>query len=215
MINALKYSLLGVMLASGTAAAQQQRWFEIEMVIFSQTPAAATNEVFNAAVKPIKPGRSYDLLTTRFQPDVTSLLATLPACPAQTTPAFDVEPIVIPEPSLCIFEPQPAPWQQHNLFQPQQVNRNVPFPAQMPSIIVGNERHSNQPYLAPEGALQLTELAKKINRLPGKTLLLHTSWRQAPVTERRAIASRWWYRICWYCDAHRCRYIGDDSYAVK
>ncbi|MBZ9610647.1 CsiV family protein [Rheinheimera maricola] len=192
MINALKYSLLGAMLVIETAAAQEQRWFEIELIMFRQTPGAATNEVFSDAVKPIKPGRSYDLLTARYQPDLTSLLAALPLCPTQATPALVFQLMPIPAQSMCIFEPQPAPWQQQSLFQPLHAMSKVPFPSELPSTIVGQEQHNNQPYLAPYDALQLTDIAKKINRLPGKTLLLHTSWRQVPVTERRAIASRWY-----------------------
>lgn len=192
MINALKYSLLGALLLSKTVAAQQQRWFEVELIIFSQTPASAINETFGETVKPIKPGRSYDLVTPLYQPDLTSLLAALPLCPIQQSPAIEFQLMPLLAQPMCIFEPQPAPWQHNNLFQPADIIATVAYPSQLPATITGRGQHVDQPYLAAEDALQLTDIAGKISRLPGNTLLLHTSWRQAPVTERRAIASRWY-----------------------
>lgn len=192
MINALKYSLLGAIWLSGAAGAQEQRWFEVELIIFSQTPASAINETFGDTVKPIKPGRSYDLLTPLYQPELDSLLAALPLCPLQQTPAAVFQPMPLLKQTMCIFEPQPAPWQHTNLFQPANIITTVAYPPKLPATITGRGQHVNRPYLAAQDALQLKDIANKVSRLPGNTLLLHTSWRQVPVTERRAIASRWY-----------------------
>lgn len=197
MSNALNTCLLTALLVSVTAQAQQQRWFEVELIVFSQTPAATVKEDFATPVKPIKPGRAYDLLTARYQPDLTAYFNALPLCNGSETPAFEFQLMPLLPQLMCIFEAQPAPWQQQSLFQPVNIISTVPFPDPLPVTITGQGKHVEQPYLAPADALQLNELAGKINRLPGKAVLLHTSWRQAPVTERRAIASRWFAGKQW------------------
>lgn len=188
--------LCALLFSSGlslSVQAQEQRWFEVELLVFSQTPASGVREHFDDVVTPIKPGRAYDLLTAKFQPDVKNLLQTLPFCPQ--TPAFLAEHdrfIPLSLNKLCIFETQPAAWQQHNLFEGYQLNAKTPAPEKLDRVITGNGKHQQVPYLADASALQLTELANKLVRQSGKQLLLHTVWRQAPVTERRAIASRWY-----------------------
>ncbi|HEX5793350.1 MAG TPA: CsiV family protein, partial [Rheinheimera sp.] len=80
---------------------------------------------------------------------------------------------------------------QSNLFAPRRTYSQLPYPAELPQQITGLGQHQTQPYLAEQASLQLSDIADKISRNTGSRLLLHTSWRQAPVTERRAIASRW------------------------
>lgn len=191
MIKVLKYCLLSSVLLSSPLSAQQQRWFEVEMLVFSQTPGAAIQETFGDSVKAIKPGRAYDLLTPRYQPDIAALLSELPLCPQDHGFASDIKLMPLLPQAMCIFEPQLKPWQQRNLFQPLNTITQVAYPLQIPAVITGLGRHHSTPYLADDSALQLRDIAQRINRQAGMSLLLHTSWRQAPVTERRAIASRW------------------------
>ena len=173
-------------------AAQQQRWFEIEVIVFSQTPADNLQERFTDITTPIKPGRAIDLLTPRYQPDISPLLSTLPLClqqsPATLSDRFS--PAVMPQ--LCIIEQQLPTWQHNNLFEARQLINKVPFPAQLQPVVTGTGQHQTVPYLAEAAALQLSDIATKITRQTDKHLLLHTAWRQAPVTERLAIASRWY-----------------------
>lgn len=191
MIKALKYCLLSSVLLTSPLSAQQQRWFEVEMLVFSQTPGATIQETFGDSVKAIKPGRAYDLLTPRYQPDIANLLPELPLCPQDSGFASEFKLMPLRSHTMCIFEPQVKLWQQHNLFQPRNTINKVAYPLQLPAVITGRGEHQNTPYLADDSALQLRDIAQKINRQAGMSLLLHTSWRQAPVTERRAIASRW------------------------
>lgn len=142
-------------LFSNALSAQEQRWFEVEMLIFSQTPPAALQEQFTGQVTPVKPGRAYDLLTPLLQADISALLTDLPLC------------------------------------QQRILNTTLPCPQRLAAVITGKGEHQNTPYLADASALQFSDIASKIRRLPGNQILLHTAWRQAPVTERRAIASRW------------------------
>ena len=184
-------TLLSTTLFSAMLSAQESRWFEVEMIIFSQTPASPLQEQFGESVTPIKPGRAYDLLTPLFQPDISGLLQNLPLCDSKPTFEPDL-PLTLPAiTTLCIVETQPQPWQQHNLFEPRYVNSQLPYPAQLPVVITAKGEHQNRPYLADAASLQLGDIAAKLKRQSGISLLLHTSWRQAPVTERRAIASRW------------------------
>ncbi|MDP2713655.1 CsiV family protein [Rheinheimera sp.] len=193
MSNTIKFCCLAAAMLSCAISAQEQeqRWFEVEMIVFSQTPATALQEQFDTVVTPVKPGRAIDLLTSRYQPPLKNLLAELPLCPVPQQ--FSIE-YAVPQLAanlLCIFEPQPDAWQQRNLFEPRLTISTVPYPQQTAVVISGDAVHQSVPYLAEAEALQLGDIAAKIQRQPGNKLLLHTSWRQAPVTERRAIASRW------------------------
>jgi hypothetical protein len=176
MIKALKYCLLSSVLLTSPLSAQQQRWFEVEMLVFSQTPGAAIQETFGDSVKAIKPGRAYDLLTPRYQPDIANLLSELPLCPQDTGFASEFKLMPLRSHTMCIFEPQVKPWQQHNLFQPRNTINKVAYPLQLPAVITGRGEHQNTPYLADDSALQLRDIAQKINRQAGMSLLLHTSW---------------------------------------
>lgn len=192
-ITALGY-LLGALI-SLPAMANGNRWFEVEMIIFSREQSNQQLEQFDSSVRPIKPGRSIDLLSAGFQPDVLPLLSQLPQCDAQadnlTLPDIDYQfrPHFIS--GLCIFEQSPRSWQVNSLFSTPPYLLNVPYPLQAPTTPTGDGSHRNSPYLAPASALQLTDIAQRIQRQRNSMLLLHTAWRQAPVTERRAIASRW------------------------
>ena len=189
-----KTLLLGLLCSSLMVCplgAQEQRWFEIEMVVFTQTPEDSLQEQFSEQVTPIKPGRAFDLLTPLFQPNIAQLLKTLPLCDAISS--FDADygfNLVLPE-KLCIHEVQPEIWQQANLFEPRVINAKLPYPDKIPSLITGNGVHQTTPYLADEAALQFNDIVSKLKRQRNKQVLLHTSWRQAPVTERLAIASHW------------------------
>lgn len=188
-------SSLLALLSSPIVNAADQRWFEIEMIVFSRTSAAQQLEQFDHQVRPIKLGRSFDLLTPMLQQDIRALLTELPDCqPEQDYLAAPEEyrfrPFFIS--SLCISEPQLPAWQYRNLFEERHYVTHQPFPAQLPVTITGNGPHRSQPYLADNSALQLTAEARQIQRQRGHSLLLHTAWRQAPVTERRAIPSRWY-----------------------
>ena len=191
MSKAVSCSFIGAALFSTVLHAQEQRWFEVEMLIFSQTPATSLQETFGDAVTAIKPGRAYDLVTPLLQPDLSGLLAELPLC-NDTIAAEDTYQFAQAiSAQLCIVERQPHSWQLSNLFEPRRTYDKVPYPAALPAVITGSGLHINKPYLAERASLQLTDIASKITRTSGTQLLLHTSWRQAPVTERRAIASRW------------------------
>lgn len=64
-------------------------------------------------------------------------------------------------------------------------------PAQLPLIPQGQELHQATPYLAPESALQLKDLAYQLKHRAGHQLLLHTAWRQQLAGKRQANPYRW------------------------
>ncbi|KKO44278.1 hypothetical protein WG68_16715 [Arsukibacterium ikkense] len=178
-----------------------ERWFEVELIIFSQAGSSELKEQFNHAVKPIRLGNSFDLVSARYRPDIRPLLQDFSPCPV---PAAEPESLLPPAlrnwqqwqppfyPLFCISEAQPAAWQQHQLYPQRQLNTRLPMPSRLPVQLAANsDHHQNTPYLAADSAFALTDLATKINRLPRQQVLLHTVWRQAAVTERQAIPSRW------------------------
>lgn len=173
-----------------------ERWFEVEMIIFERTADSALKEAFPEQVTPIRLGRNLDLLSARVNPDVTSLVLALQPChpPAVTTaPATLVAPgWRVPEAVMCWQETQLLAWQSTKLFPEYTLNTRGSWPQQIGPRITGTEGHQTTPYLAADSAMQLTEVAERIRRQRQHQLLLHTVWRQAPVTERRAIPSRWY-----------------------
>lgn len=64
-------------------------------------------------------------------------------------------------------------------------------PAQLPLTPLGQEQHQPQPYLAPESALQLKDLAYQLKHRGGHQLLLHAAWRQPLAGKRQARSYRW------------------------
>lgn len=190
--TALSMTLLCHAVPTLANTAEQLRWFEVELVIFSQTPSQPVLEKFDAMVRPIKPGRSIDLLSALFKPDISKLLDDLPLCQSDTSAPMFAPPQTLLPSTLCIFEPQPKPWQQKSLFSQRHYNSSLPYPDAIPTIVTGSGEHREAPYLADSDSLQLKDVVKKIRQRADMSLLLHTAWRQAPVTERRAIASRWY-----------------------
>jgi hypothetical protein len=68
-------------------------------------------------------------------------------------------------------------------------------PAQLPVTPQGQELHQATPYLAPENALQLKDLAYQLKHRGGHQLLLHTAWRQQLAGKRKAQPYRWFAGI--------------------
>jgi hypothetical protein len=68
-------------------------------------------------------------------------------------------------------------------------------PAQLPVTPQGQELHQATPYLAPENALQLKDLAYQLKHRGGHQLLLHTAWRQQLASKRKAQPYRWFAGI--------------------
>lgn len=199
-----KFAILGTvcgLLLSTLAQANEQRWFEVEMIIFSQTPAANLQEQFDFPVTPIRPGRSIDLVTPLYQPDITALLEIIPLCTASPSPLLEQDLLALTAANpayyfqfanLCIFEPQNKPWLLRNFMQTRYYDNQLPMPQHISALLTGIGSHTNQPYLVTAEALQLTDIATRIKNQADKSLLLHTAWRQVPVTQRRAIASHWY-----------------------
>ncbi|MBV2128434.1 CsiV family protein [Arsukibacterium indicum] len=190
--------------ASNTATAQSnaaERWFEIELIVFSPARSADLKEQFDNDVTPIRLSNSFDLVTAHYQPQINTLLGTLVRCaeteqisdpllPAKLRDWQQWQPVYYP--LFCLSEQQPAAWQRTSLFPEILLNNELPMPASLPVQLAGkSDNHMPVPYLAPRSAFGLTELAAKINRQPNQTVLLHTVWRQAPVTEKLAVPSRW------------------------
>lgn len=92
---------------------------------------------------------------------------------------------------LCIFEPQPKSWLRA-LFDTPHWIADVPLPdtlVRQPSGITG---HQAVPYLLSRDALQFNSIVQQLQQQADIEVLLHSGFRQAPVTERRSIASRWY-----------------------
>mgnify|MGYP003633159985 CR=1 FL=1 len=178
-----------------------ERWFEVELIVFSQADSSNLKEQFNEAVKPIRLGNSIDLVTAYYQPDIEPMLHSLENCSGTTDTPEQFLPAALRNwqqwqvpfyPLFCLSEPVMPAWYSNHLFRQRQLDTTLPMPARLPvRLAAKNDNHQAVPYLAPESAFQLTELASKISRQPNKQLMLHTVWRQAPVTEQLAVPSRW------------------------
>lgn len=187
--------LTGCLLFNSLLLQANERWFEIEMIIFERTPDGQLQEHFSEQVTPIRLGRNIDLVTPMINPSVSSLVLSLESChpPAVTTAASSTftKNWRAPTQLLCHQETQPLAWQRHNLFPEILVNTQGPWPTRIAARLSGSGVYQTGPYLAENDAFALSDVADRLRRQRQNRILLHTVWRQAPVTERRAIPSRW------------------------
>lgn len=172
-----------------------ERWFEVEMIIFERTAANPSQEQFPEQVTPIRLSRHHDLISPLVNPPIQPLLQSLDNCQADTVASyrssvFDM-PWIPTDRIMCQQEIQPLAWQRNSLFPEYLLNGQGPWPSRITPRISGSGVHVNVPYLADSSAFALAEVADRIRRQRNHAILLHTVWRQAPVTERRAIPSRW------------------------
>lgn len=203
-VSLLLAGLLTPVLATEVAAERVvsgDRWFEIEFVLFQRTPAADLIESFPLKDAAPQPARYFDVLKPFYQPDIQPLLQQLALCPTpqkseptdstvdwrQYLPSFEQPKID----GICIFEPQPPLWQQ-SLFSRHSVIDTLPMPAQLAQRPGGTGQHRNGPYLMASQELTFGDIVQRLRRQSDIELLLHAGYRQAPVTERRSIPSRWY-----------------------
>lgn len=187
--------LTGCLLFNSLLLHASERWFEIEMIIFERTPDAQLQERFPEQVIPIRLGRNIDLLTPKFNPGILPLVLSLESCVPDAvsthTNSLFTENWRAPSQVLCHQETQPVAWQRQSLFPEMLLNIQAPWPSRLAPLISGSGEFQGVPYLAEASAFSLTDVANRLRRQRQHQLLLHTVWRQAPVTERRAIPSRW------------------------
>ncbi|MEE2001472.1 CsiV family protein [Alkalimonas sp. MEB108] len=178
------------------------RWFEVEFVLFQRTPDAGLIESFDSSPKAAKPARFFDVLKPFYQPDIRPLLGQLELC--QSSEPQPVSQQAEPDladylprfrwphhNALCVFEPQPKLWQQPLFARPVVID-TLPMPRALALTPSGQRQHRNVPYLLAAEELQFGELIQRLRRQGDVQLLLHAGYRQAPVTERRSIPSRWY-----------------------
>ncbi|SEA28469.1 CsiV family protein [Alkalimonas amylolytica] len=178
------------------------RWFEVEFILFQRTPDAGLIESFDSSPKAAKPARFFDVLKPFYQPDIRPLLGQLELCQSSKPQpiAHQAEPDLadyLPRfqwphhNALCVFEPQPKLWQQP-LFASPVVIDTLPMPRALALTPSGQRQHRNAPYLLAADELQFGDIIQRLRRQGDVQLLLHAGYRQAPVTERRSIPSRWY-----------------------
>ncbi|WP_423186591.1 CsiV family protein [Alishewanella sp. d11] len=185
----------GYLLFSAFVVQASERWFEIEMIIFERAPDSQLQEQFPEQVTPIRLGRNIDLVTPKFAPSIAALLPSLTLCYdnaalnqsiANASQAWQAGFKL-----FCHQETQPLAWQRKSIFPEFLLNTIVPLPNRIAPQLSGSGMFKGVPYLAESTAFGLTEVAERLRRQRQHQVLLHTVWRQAPVTERRAIPSRW------------------------
>ncbi|KKO49172.1 hypothetical protein VT06_07975 [Arsukibacterium sp. MJ3] len=199
MLSALTLTLTATTVVANSNA--NERWFEVELIVFSHAGSSKLKEQFSQEVKPIRLSNSIDLVSAMYQPDIQSLLQNSNDCNLTGVAPVSLLPAELRNwqrwqprlyPLFCISEPQVPAWFNQGLFPERQLNTQLPMPARMPVQLAAKaDSHQSVPYLAPLTAFALNDVASKINRQPNQHVILHTVWRQAPVTERLAIPSRW------------------------
>ena len=97
-----------------------------------------------------------------------------------------------PLPALCAMASHHNADALLNSEFPGAVQVSAQPPALLPLTPLGQEQHQPQPYLAPESALQLKDLAYQLKHRGGHHLLLHTAWRQPLSGKRLAKPYRWY-----------------------
>jgi len=110
----------------------------------------------------------------------------------QTKLQLPLPDIGLPLPQLCVLDQQPARLAMLNPILPGAIQILQDAPALLPLTPAGQEQHQSTPYLAPESALQLKDLAYQLRHRGNHQLLLHTAWRQ-PLAGRRSAQSYRWF----------------------
>ena len=112
-------ALLLVSNDAGASSKPAERWFEIELIVFSPGQSTELKEQFDREVKPIRLGNSVDLVSARYQPEIRPLLLALTDCDANTNTRRRFLPAPLrnwqqwqpPYAALfCISETEPAAW---------------------------------------------------------------------------------------------------------
>lgn len=187
--------LSGYLFLNSFVVQASDRWFEIEMIIFERAPDSQLQEQFPEQVTPIRLGRNIDLVTPQFAPSISALVASLTPCYdnaaanqsiANTSQAWQAGFKL-----FCQQESQPLAWQRQSIFPELWLNTKAPMPARILPTLSGAGKFTGVPYLAESAAFSLNEVAERLRRQRQHQVLLHTVWRQAAVSERRAIPSRW------------------------
>lgn len=91
---------------------------------------------------------------------------------------------------FCQYEQRSQHWQQPftlTVRYQDQLNSALQLPVTPP----GEEQHQSSPYLAPESALQLKDLAYQLTHRGGHQLLLHSVWRQTLSNKVQSRPTRW------------------------
>lgn len=151
------------------------------------------------AVTPCKPKAGYEFTSldpladyrepydfeTDHQPEVTYSLQENSATTADTASFAQTQ--FLPNSNLC----KQFPYIRSNYAEDmmdiaqQQLIDNM-APLSLPTTPLGSDDHQSRPYLAPESALQLKDLAYQLRHRAGHDLLLHMVWRQALTSKSRA-----------------------------
>ncbi|WP_445424926.1 CsiV family protein [Alishewanella sp. HL-SH06] len=187
--------LTGCLLLNTMLLQANERWFEVELIVFERTGDSQLREHFPEQVTPIRLGRIIDLVSPLYNPSIQPLVSALEDCspaPLHTAPS-GVFPTnwQAPQKLFCQQETQPLAWQRLALFPEKWLSHKVPWPSRLPHTLAGRGEFQGVPFLAEPEAFALTDVVAKLRRQRQQQVLLHTVWRQAPVTERRAIPSRW------------------------
>lgn len=171
------------------------RWFEVEMIIFERTADAQMKEYFPEQVTPIRLGRNIDLVSSLVNPNILPLVLSLKPCHPEAVVTAEISPYTnqwrMPQGIFCQQETQPLAWHRQSVFPELLLNSKSTWPSRINARLAGNGNHVSVPYLADTDAFALTDIADRLRRQRQHNVLLHTVWRQAPVTERRAIPSHW------------------------
>jgi hypothetical protein len=96
-----------------------------------------------------------------------------------------------PLPELCAMTLATVESGELNPVLPAMIQISAQPPMMLPLTPLGQEQHQPHPYIAPESALQLKDLAYQLKHRGGHQLLLHTAWRQSLSGKRQAKPYRW------------------------
>ena len=91
---------------------------------------------------------------------------------------------------FCQYEQLPQHWQQP-FAMTVRYQEQAATSLQLPVTPPGEELHQGSPYLAPETALQLKDLAYQLTHRGGHQLLLHSVWRQTLSNKAQSRSTRW------------------------
>ncbi|MFY8275104.1 CsiV family protein [Pseudoalteromonas sp. SSDWG2] len=165
--------IIAVLLASvlSTASyAQDGRWFEIEVMIFTQPNGQITETLRNEDIDVSKYAFDQDLLTSAYQRTLSQLCLEGKISPPVTpTPTVDFFAQEQPHSAICDYSQADFGGQQ-----------------QLPTVLRLPEfEHTDAPYLLATSQLQFSDKIAELKR-QGRHTILHTGWRFPGQSKRKA-----------------------------
>lgn len=167
----IRIMVMALAIMTSTHSFADGRWFEIEVMVFTQPADGSTETLRNDDVELDNYGFDKDLLTPAY-------LATL----GERCLSGDIAPPPRNNGAFSMFTDNSAAQSNDCSFASEDLAGQSPLPIE---VIVPEQEHTDTPYLLSPSQLQFTDKRAELKR-KGRQVLLHSGWRFPGQAKRQA-----------------------------